>query len=73
MSNGVLADITWRRPTTRIAPHIPRHIFATNYLKHGGDVQNLQRLLSHVDLNTTMIYAKAGDDTLYMDYKQNFR
>ena len=54
---------------TRITPHVLRHTFATNYLKHGGDVQNLQRLLSHVDLNTTMIYAKVGDDTLYMDYK----
>ena len=43
--------------------------FATNYLKHGGNVQNLQRLLSHVDLNTTIIC----DDALYMDYKQHFR
>ena len=68
-----MADITLRGPTTQIAPHVLRHTFATNYLKHGVDVQNLQRLLDYVELNTAMIYAKVGDDTLYMDYKQHFR
>jgi integrase/recombinase XerD len=36
--------------------HRLRHTFATNYLKHGGDVVRLSRVLGHSRISTTMRY-----------------
>ncbi|WP_230862107.1 site-specific integrase, partial [Elizabethkingia meningoseptica] len=36
--------------------HVARHTFATNYLRKGGKVEDLQVLLGHSDIKTTMIY-----------------
>ncbi len=40
----------------KVTCHIARHTFATNYLRKGGKVQDLQVLLAHSDIKTTMIY-----------------
>lgn len=39
-----------------ISFHSLRHSFATNYLKHGGNLLQLQSMLGHTNLNTTTIY-----------------
>lgn len=39
-----------------ISAHVARHTFATNYLRQGGKVENLQILLGHSNIETTMIY-----------------
>ena len=39
-----------------ISAHVARHTFATNYLRQGGKVENLQVLLGHSKIETTMIY-----------------
>ncbi|MCT4162139.1 tyrosine-type recombinase/integrase [Elizabethkingia anophelis] len=36
--------------------HVARHTFATNYLRKGGKVEDLQVLLGHSEIDTTMIY-----------------
>ena len=39
-----------------VSPHILRHTFAVNYLKRGGKLATLQRILGHTSLQTTSIY-----------------
>lgn len=36
--------------------HVARHSFATNFLRVGGQVQQLQKILGHSNINETMIY-----------------
>jgi len=38
--------------------HLFRHTFARKFLESGGSVVDLQRLLDHADINTTMGYAR---------------
>lgn len=40
----------------RVNPHSFRHAFAREYLKNGGDIVTLARLLGHADVNTTAAY-----------------
>ena len=41
---------------TNISMHVGRHTFATNFLRKGGSVQELQVLLGHSSIETTMQY-----------------
>ena len=36
--------------------HVARHSFATNFLRMGGRVQDLQKILGHSEIRETMIY-----------------
>lgn len=40
----------------RIFFHVARHSFATNYLSRGGKIENLQKLMGHSSITTTMKY-----------------
>ena len=47
----------------KAGPHVIRHTFATMYLRAGGGVHQLQRILGHQSVETTMIYVHlAGRD-----------
>ena len=48
--------------------HRLRHTFATQLLNVGGKVASIQKLLGHGNLNTTMTYARAFDQTVMLDY-----
>lgn len=51
-----------------VSPHRLRHTFATQLLNVGCRVTSIQRLLGHTNLNTTMTYARAFDQTVMTDY-----
>jgi len=51
-------------------PHRLRHTCATRLLNAGMDIVQIQKLLGHKDLNTTMIYARVHDATVEADYRQ---
>ena len=42
--------------------HSLRHSFATNYLKHGGNLLQLQYMLGHKNISTTTIYIHLAFD-----------
>jgi len=49
-------------------PHRLRHTCATRLLNAGMDIVQIQKLLGHENLTTTMLYARVQDATLEADY-----
>lgn len=40
----------------KVGPHLLRHTFATNFLRDGGNLEALRRILRHSDIKTTAVY-----------------
>ena len=53
-----------------VSPHRLRHTFATQLLNVGCRITSIQKLMGHTSLDTTMIYARAFDQTVMLDYFQ---
>lgn len=47
-----------------LTTHVARHTFATEFLRRGGHIEVLQKLLGHSKISTTMIYAHVDLDRL---------
>ncbi len=56
------------RVGVKVYPHRLRHTCASQLLNAGCRVTSIQRFLGHKKLNTTMIYARAHDQTVAEDY-----
>jgi site-specific recombinase XerD len=56
------------RVEVKVFPHRLRHTCATQLLNAGCRITSIQRFLGHKDLASTMIYAKAHDQTVADDY-----
>lgn len=60
------ADITG----VRCSPHTFRHTSAVSYLRAGGDVFSLQKLLGHEDLSMTRRYAELSQSDVIEKHRQ---
>lgn len=60
----VVLRCTQRALGRRCGPHVLRHTFATMYLRAGGDIHRLQRILGHSKIETTLIYLHLVTDDL---------
>ena len=55
----------------RFSPHTCRHTFAVTFLRNGGDVYVLSRILGHSNITTTTIYLRSmGIETLSMAHQK---
>ena len=51
----------------RFSPHTFRHTFATNWIRNGGSLPSLQRVLGHTDVSTTGIYLSWSDNAVLQE------
>jgi hypothetical protein len=56
------------RVGVKVFPHRLRHTCATQLLNAGCRITSIQRFLGHKELSSTMIYARAHDQTVAEDY-----
>ncbi len=54
----------------RLSWHTIRHSFATNYLREGGNLIYLSRVLGHSDVSTTQIYIRSQPEDLAMAHRR---
>ena len=59
--------------TITVTPTTLRHTFATTAISNGAPVQHVQRLLGHVDLNTTMTYTHMQQEEIKTTHKKCIR
>ena len=53
----------------RVHAHKFRHTFATSYLRNGGDIERLRRILGHTTYAMVMRYVHLRKDDLYLDFE----
>lgn len=54
----------------KLTPHILRHTTATTALRNGMPVDEIQKMLGHSSVNTTMIYAKTNIENVKANHKR---
>ena len=66
----IMRRIGNRAKIDKVFPHRMRHTFATNALSHGMRVTDLQKLLGHSKIDTTMIYAEVSQEEVSQAHKR---
>lgn len=54
----------------KITPHRFRHTMATTAIQHGMPVEDIQALLGHANINTTLLYAQTCDENVQTNHKR---
>lgn len=62
--SNMIKRATQRAGIEDCTPHTLRHTFATRFIRQGGDVRALQKLLGHNNLETTARYLHPGAEEL---------
>ena len=62
--------LIFERASIKAGPHTLRHTFATTYLRRGGDVYHLSRILGHSNVRTTDIYLHLVSADLIEDHRR---
>ena len=73
LPNGIryiLNQIGERAGVDNVHPHRFRRTFATGLAARGMDIQEIQKLLGHSNVNTTMEYVYIDGDKIQRSYKQ---
>lgn len=66
-----VAEISARaRIEKRVSPHTLRHTFATNLLRSGGRAEDIQPMMGHKNIRTTLIYTHFTNEYLHQRYDQ---
>ena len=53
---------------THVTPHVFRHTSATVALRNGMPIEQVQRMLGHSNINTTMVYADVDDSDVRISH-----
>ena len=53
----------------KCSPHVLRHTFAVQFLRNGGDIFSLQRILGHASLDMTRHYAELAESDIEKNMK----
>lgn len=67
---GVLAKVARAATVDRVYPHRIRHTFATDALDRGMKIQDLQSILGHSSIDTTLIYAKINPQQVKYNHRR---
>lgn len=54
----------------RVYPHLIRHTTAADGLDRGMPVEEVQQILGHVNINTTMVYAQVSRVNVKRDHRR---
>ena len=66
----MMRDIGRRTNISNVHPHRFRRTFATNNLRRGMKLEEIQQLLGHSNMNTTLIYAKIDHELLKVNARR---
>jgi integrase/recombinase XerD len=57
----------------QVSPHVIRHTTATDMLRHGASLSEVQAYLGHEDPSTTQIYAQVSDEAVRAAHKKSIQ
>ena len=66
----ILKELGKRAEVSNVHPHRFRRTFATGLASRGMPIQEIQRLLGHSDINTTMTYVSTNSEKIKASYRQ---
>jgi site-specific recombinase XerD len=66
----IVKEIGRRAGIEKVHPHRFRRTLATTLAKRGMAIQDIQKILGHSDIDTTMVYVSVSDQKARMEYQK---
>ena len=54
----------------KLTPHVFRHTMATTALRNGMPIEDIQAILGHENIETTIVYARTSNDDVHFNHKK---